>query len=393
MTASTTPRILVCADQMTALAELRRQLTTGGWDVDGHLLGTPDPDAGNAYRLVVVEEAASGSVGLEFCRRLRRRVDEDVAPVLYIMGDHAPAARLAAFEGGAHAYLLRPFAPGELIAQVRSFLRIHEAHDRSTELTAELHRVNRLLQQAYHQIDQDLELAQRIQSTFLPQTLPEAPGAEFAVRHWPSGRVGGDFYDVFRLDETHVGFYIADAMGHGVSASLLTLFVKKGLRSKELSGRVYRLPPPDEVVGRLNKDLIDQDLSENPFLTMVYCLFNSETRTVQLARAGHPYPLLIPKDGPLELWRQEGLLLGVVDAKFPATTHTLRPGDKLLLYSDGVDSARFEGGQPGTESLLGCAERHRALSVHAFVDRLARELFSSGEHPDDLTLLALEMSK
>jgi serine phosphatase RsbU (regulator of sigma subunit) len=100
----------------------------------------------------------------------------------------------------------------------------------------------------------------------------------------------------------------------------------------------------------------------------------------------------VPKDGPLELWQLEGLLLGVVNASFSSKTHHLRPGDKLLLYSDGIDSATFEGKPPGAQSLMACAERHRALPVGAFVDRLARDLLGAGEHPDDLTLLGLEMT-
>src|SRR6202007_1577929 len=119
------------------------------------------------------------------------------------------------------------------------------------EKTAEVARINKRLQLAYQRIDQELELARRIQQSFLPQTLPQLPTARFAVHYRPCGRVGGDFYDAFRLDERHVAFYVADAMGHGVPASLLTVFVKRGVRAKEIHGREYRLVPPGEVLGRL----------------------------------------------------------------------------------------------------------------------------------------------
>jgi sigma-B regulation protein RsbU (phosphoserine phosphatase) len=180
-------------------------------------------------------------------------------------------------------------------------------------------------------------------------------------------------------------------MGHGVPASLLTIFVKKGVRAKEVFGRQYRLVPPDEVLGRLNRDLLEQGLSESPFITMAYALFNHRDGTLSFARAGHPYPLLVPAEGELELWRQEGLLLGVVDATFPARTYQLRRGDKVLLYSDGIDTAQFESHAPGAESLLACAARHRALPVQAFVEQLARDLFGTDAQPDDLTLLGLEV--
>src|SRR5262249_40212165 len=183
----------------------------------------------------------------------------------------------------------------------------------------------------------------------------------------------------------------ADAMGHGVPASLLTIFVKKGVRAKEVFGQQYRLVPPGEVLQRLNKDLIDQALSDQPFITMVYALFNHRDGTLRFSRAGHPYPLHVPEEGEPRLWRTEGLLLGVFDAQFSDNTHRLVPGDKVLLYSDGIDSARFEGNTAGVASLLACATRHRALPIQEFVEELAAGLFGAGPPPDGLTLLGLEM--
>ena len=244
MSSNGTPTILVCADSMDALQELRRVLAHGGRQVDAHVAGSPDPANLARYQLLVVDGGRAPADALDLCRRCRARLEDGFTPILYVTGDLAPAARLACFEAGADAYLLRPFAPEELLAQVRALLRIKDVHDRLNEKTTEIHRINKRLQAAYKQIDQELELAQRIQSSFLPQTLPEAPGSRFAVHYRLCGRVGGDFYDVFRLDEHHVGFYVADAMGHGVPASLLTIFVKKGVRPKEVFGQQYRLVPP-----------------------------------------------------------------------------------------------------------------------------------------------------
>ncbi len=362
MLANGTPRILICAAQPDGLLELRRQLAPVSDHLGGHLFGSRDPENLASYHLIVLEGGRSVVESLDLCRRFRTGLDEAFVPILFIADDPGPGARLATFEAGADTYLLRPFAAEELLAQARAFLRLKDTHDRLAERTLELHRVNKRLQEAYQQIDQELELAQRLQASFLPQTLPQIPHSRFAVHYLLCGRVGGDFYDVFRLDENHVGFYVADAMGHGVPASLLTIFVKKGVRAKEVFGQQYRLVPPDEVLARLNKDLIDQHLSESPFITMVYGLFNHKEGVMSIARAGHPYPLYIPAGGEPHLWRQEGLLLGVVDAQFPAQAHTLKPGDKLLVYTDGIDNATFDGNPPGTDSLVACAARHRAVA-------------------------------
>lgn len=382
--------ILVCAQQMTALVEMRRLLAGAGYEVGGHILGTPDPDDLARYQLIVLEGGPTGAESLDLCRRLRSRLEDGFVPVLFVTDDVAPTARLNLFAAGADTYLLRPFETEELLAQVRAFLRIKSNHDRLAEKTAEINRINKRLQQAYQQIDQELELAQRIQSSLLPQSLPEAPHVRFAVQYLLCGRVGGDFYDAFRLDEHHVGFYVADAMGHGVPASLLTIFVKKGVKPKEVFGKQYRLVPPGEVLTKLNRDLIEQNLSENPFITMVYGLYNHQDGSVRFARAGHPYPLYIPAEGPLQHLRQDGLLLGVVESTFRDLTLHLKPGDKVLLYTDGVDNASFEGLPPGAESVLACASRHRQLPVQDFVHRVTHDLVQKDQQPDDLTFFGLE---
>ena len=270
-------------------------------------------------------------------------------------------------------------------------MRLKERHDRLATKAAEATRVHERLKTAYHQINAELELASRIQSSFLPQSLPELPQVRFAVEYRPIGHVGGDFYDVFRLDERHIGFYVADAMGHGVGASLLTIFVKRGVRGKEIIGQSYRLVPPDEVLQRLNRDFLDQALSDAPFITMLYGLFDFTTGNLQFSRAGHPYPLFLPRDGPAQFQQMEGSLLGVFATKYGRRTQHLAPGDKVLFYTDAMDTARFGDHPEGTASLLAAAEKFRELPAKEFVQRLAIDLFLKEKQTDDLTLLAMEV--
>jgi sigma-B regulation protein RsbU (phosphoserine phosphatase) len=389
MIANGSPRILVCASQPCTLAELRHLLAGVGRELVEHLIGAPDPDGANGCQLIVLE---GSQAALDLCRRLRNRLDDRFVPILYLSEDGSPASRLASFEAGADTYLARPFAVGELLAQARSLLRIKDAHDRLAGKTVEVHRLNKRLQQLHQRIDRELGLARSIQASFSPPTLPVVPRCRFAVHSPRRERVGGDFYDVFHLDENHVGLYVADAMGHGVPASLLTVFVQKSMRLKDIFDRQYQLVPPEDVLRHLNKALLDRQLSEHPFLTIAYALYNHRQGTFHFARAGHPCPLHVPREGEPAFWRQEGLLLGVVDAVFPGRTYSVEPGDKVLLYSDGVEGGYFEDHLPGADSLLACAARHRRLPIGEFVDRLARDLFGVGAAPDDLTLLGLEVS-
>jgi sigma-B regulation protein RsbU (phosphoserine phosphatase) len=386
-------RVLLSAATQAAATDVRGVLERAGYAITWHDLNGDSTLEPGPYQLIVVDGSRQQQRALQLCRRLRGHLAEGFVPILFVTEDHSPGVRLASLQNGADTYLLRPFAASELLAQIQAFLRIKEVHDRLAEKTAEVNRVNKRLQAAYQQIDGELALARRLQLSFLPQALPELPRLRFGVHYQLRGQVGGDFYDVFRLDEQHVGFYVADAVGHGVPASLLTIFVKKGICTKEIFGKDYCLVLPGEVLRRLNRDLIEQQLSEQPFITMVYGLLNFQTLGLSFARAGHPYPLHLPRQGEPQLWQVEGSLIGVFDTTFPNRDHVLRPGDKVLLYSDGIDHASFNGLPPGVESLTACAARLRALPVQEFVRQLTRELFGKDGAQDDLTFLALEVTE
>ncbi|MCI0643200.1 MAG: SpoIIE family protein phosphatase [Gemmataceae bacterium] len=383
--------------------ELRRTLEAAGYAVHCQSLADsqrgngplPSPPQGrgemSSVGMILVDGAHQPDRALQLCHYLRSEQHEQFIPILYITELADSAQRLASLQRGADTYLPRPFGPDELVAQVQALLRIKERHDHLSSKSAEMNRIHKRLQTAYQQIDMELDLAQRIQASFLPQSLPVLPEVRFAVKYRPNHRVGGDFYDVFRLDEHHLGFYVADAMGHGVPASLLTIFVKKGVRPKEINGNSYRLAPPPEVLQKLNRDLLDQAVSENPFITMVYGLFNCQTGVLQFSRAGHPHPLYLPREGPPRLWQLEGSLLGVFETQYRLQEHTLCPGDKLLFYTDGMDAAGFEQEAVGVPSLLAAARRFQTLPIEELVERLAFELFGQTRQTDDLTILGLEV--
>ena len=380
--------ILFCAGQPRD--DVRTMLAQEGYRVYHRDLIQSESMDLPAFDLILIDATHQSDQALRLCQTLQTKKGSDFIPILVLAGDASPRARLANLTCGADVYVLYPYEPAELLKQVQTFQRLKAQHDGLLTKTAELDTVNQQLRSANLRIDQEMELARRLQQSFLPQQLPEFPHIRFAVHYRPCGRVGGDFYDAFRLDEQHVGFYVADAMGHGVPASLLAIFVKKGVRAKEINGKDYRLVQPGDVLQKLNRDLIEQDLPDQPFVTMAYALFNFRTGLFLFARAGHPYPLHLPKNGPPQLWQIEGRPLGVFDTEFPVRTQQLQPGDKMLFYTDGLDAAVFPGHPPGTASLLAAAEHYRDLPIAGLIDRLAGDLFQHASPSDDLTLLGME---
>lgn len=260
---------------------------------------------------------------------------------------------------------------------------------RADELRAELHRLNKRLCLAHEQIDEATALVRSIHQRHLLPSLSEVPGVRFAVYHRPSGRVGGDFYDLFRLDESHVGFFLADAMGHGLVPGLLALFLKQQLRAKEIEGDRYRLVRPGEVLQQLNRELIAQQLADGPVVSMLYGLFNHTERQITFARSGHPCPLYLPSADKVQQWQVGGTLLGVVDCSYPEHSQALRAGDRVFIFTDGLDGASSADRPVDVPSLIDLVERHRTLPLQELIHRVAHDVILP--HADDVTLLGLEV--
>ena len=183
-----------------------------------------------------------------------------------------------------------------------------------------------------------LRLASQVQREFLPDALPRLGDVSFDVLFRPVDYVSGDIYDVRRLDEEHVGIAIADATGHGIPAALLTVYIKRALRGKEIVNGAYRILSPDEVLGRLNDDIMDAHLTECQFVAAVYAVLNTRTYELTLARGGAPYPIYRTAAGDLDVMGPDGGLVGVMpDAQFAVQRLQMHPGDSLLMYTDGLE--------------------------------------------------------
>jgi len=185
---------------------------------------------------------------------------------------------------------------------------------------------------------EQLRMAGLVQRDFLPAQLPNIDRVRWGTLFLPAEWVSGDIYDIARIDEQYIGFYVADAVGHAMPAALLTIFLKQALVMRETLGDNYRIFSPAEVMQNLNMRMAAQKLSGYQFATCCYCLLNIETLQLTYARAGHPYPILLrPCEQPQQL-EIRGPLLGIFEqSEYIQQTVQLQPGDKLLLYSDGAE--------------------------------------------------------
>lgn len=213
------------------------------------------------------------------------------------------------------------------------------------EMRHSLDTLHREARQARHddeliarQFASQLRLASRVQREFLPGALPAFGPVSFATLYRPADFVSGDIYDVQRLDEEHVGIAVADATGQGIPAALLTVFVKRALRGKEIRNGGYRVLRPDQVLMRLNEDLLEANLSECRFVACVYAVLNIRTWRLAVARGGAPYPLIRRASGSIESLRTPGGVVGVLpNTVFAVEEVQLGRGDAMVFHTDGLE--------------------------------------------------------
>jgi sigma-B regulation protein RsbU (phosphoserine phosphatase) len=246
-----------------------------------------------------------------------------------------------------------------------------------------------------HRLDEELRLAARIQQDFLPKFLPQVGPIHFHSLFRPAGYVSGDLYDVMRLDEEHVGFFVCDAVGHGMPAALLTMFIKRALITKEILPSGYHLFEPSETLAHLNSALVDQALSQASYATALYGIINTKTLKVRFSRGGHPSPAVLRKDGAIEFPEASGALLGIFpDEVFTVAEIQMTPGDRLFIYSDGVEVAFC--GSNILENHLWQDEllRRRHLPTEQLLREMSEELdrqTGSLQPKDDLTIIAMDV--
>lgn len=242
---------------------------------------------------------------------------------------------------------------------------------------------------------EQLRLAGLVQQDFLPTQLPNTDEVQWASIFMPAEWVSGDIYDMVRIDEQHIGFYVADVVGHGMPAALLTIFLKQALVMRETYEKNYRIFPPTEVIKNLNVRMAAQKLSGYQFATCCYCLLNIKTLQLTYARAGHPYPILIRPGQQPEQLQIRGSLLGVFEqAEYTQQTVQLHPGDKLFMYSDGAEPfiGKFDDatGFGFSEEFL----ELRDLSIVEMMDRLNTIAHNQKIEPteiDDITMVGFEI--
>ncbi|HCD34757.1 MAG TPA: hypothetical protein DER01_20275 [Phycisphaerales bacterium] len=288
-------------------------------------------------------------------------------------------------------------APSEIRAVVESTLG-HACN--IDELNQELgiaQRLQKSLMTQVETLDQEMQLAAKMQKLFLPRNLPQMPGTKFEVLFQPSFYVSGDIYDVQQITEHDVTFFIADAVGHGAPAALMTMFIKQSMKLSETVEGELQVISPDVVLTRLNQDIMSRDLDTFNFATVCIGTYNSQTHVLRMAHSIHPAPIRLKPDGGTEEIVLEGPMLGICDDEpFELKTLTLQKGDRLLIHSDGFELAFGNPDEPMNpqyiEHLHAMAQGTQDEAIKLLKTKLDRQAGSINQL-DDLTVLMLDVTE
>ncbi len=265
--------------------------------------------------------------------------------------------------------------------------RVRERTRQLEESRDQLAELCRVLDNHAETMELDLKRAEVIQRSLLPGAPPEIAGFCVHTLYRPGHNVGGDLFDIVKINQRFLVLVIADASGHGVSAAMLSVLFKHRLSFTNFRGKPLR---PSEALQRVNRALLSGPTTPGMFVTCIYCLLDTKKRTATIASAGHSPAILVGRFGSIDRIEHTGPALGLYrDAVFAESKIPLGEQDQLLFYTDGI----FDIGGDDKPSVGSIA---RTLVTQGEGEHVLDEVFIELSHGheredrDDVTMLLLE---
>ncbi len=344
--------------------------------------------------LVLLDVMMPKKDGYQVCEELKRDQRSAHIPIIFLSAKTQVEDKIKGLDLGGADYVTKPFDRGEVLARVRTQLNI-------ARLTKEVLEANEELMRKQRRLNEDLEAAAGIQQSLLPQKPPDMENVAVAWRFMPCESIGGDIFNVVRLDERHWGIYMLDVSGHGVPSALVTVSVSqmllphRGLLLKKAitPPPYYEIRSPAEVLNLLDREYPIERF--NKYFTITYLILDVEEGLIRYSNAAHPPPILVRRDGTLELLEKGGTIIGMGGMlPFEEGEKRVEPGDKLVVYTDGiVEYEDRQGRFYGEERFHGVLKRLRERPISELIDGVIDALMDYGDRNpprDDVTLLGFE---
>ena len=374
-TCSTQPRLLIADDQPDLLDALRLLLKGEGMQMDS--VTSPEATlaalAERPYDLLLMDlnytgDTTSGSEGMDLLARVKA-LDHSL-PVVVMTGWGSVDLAVETMRRGVRDFVQKPWDKGHLLELLRN------------EIAA-----GREARRQQADVQRELDEARRIQRQLLPTSLAQIEGCEIATQWVPASGVGGDCFDTIPFGSRRMGLCIADVVGKGIPAALLMSNLQASVRAFATEATC-----PAELCGQVNR-ILSGRIAEGRFISFFYCAIDTADGTLTFSNAGHYFPIVVHADGSVERLTDGGPVLGVfADAAYEQGQIPLAPGDRLVLFTDGVTEARNEQDEEfGEDRLIASTIANRSCSAPALQARLSEQVaaFSGDTLQDDATLIVV----
>jgi sigma-B regulation protein RsbU (phosphoserine phosphatase) len=376
-------QILIADDQADVLEALQILLKNEGFATE--VVTSPravvEAVEKKAYDILLLDlnyarDTTSGGEGLELLSKLQT-IDSSLPVVLMTAWGSIDLA-VQTMQGGGRDFIQKPWDNERLLGT----LRRHVEEGRAL-------REKRRQEKAAEWLIREIEEAREIQQRLLPSEMPRVKGCEIQASWQPANDVGGDYFDAIHLSDTSAAFCIADVSGKGLPAALLMSNTQATVRAF-----AHRTSSPGEICGQLNR-IVAENMSSGKFITMFYGVLDTARHKLRYTNAGHIPPVLIRKDGTLERLTEGGIVLGVFsDASYDEVEVPFAPGDRLLLFTDGITEANNAGSEEFgmdrlTELLIAHRNKPASQMLGAILHSVAQ--FTAQGFQDDATVLIITM--
>jgi serine phosphatase RsbU (regulator of sigma subunit) len=302
--------------------------------------------------------------------------------------------------GGGSGMFFPPFNDREFITFSENYNRAAmEINEIRTDLekkikqrTDELSKAYESLNKAYGQIQADLTMAKRIQKRIMPDDFENMDGVDLSVDYYPMADIGGDIYDIFMLRPGYIRVFLADAIGHGIQAALITMIIKGEYE------KVKTIEDTQELLQWLNKSFFDLYITLNAFFSCILIDIDIENMKLRYSSAGHPDQIHLA-DGSIDILKHTGKLIGIKrDAEYEFFEKDIRSNDKILLYTDGLFEQFNERDEGFTEmNIIDLVEKNKTRPVQDLNAVIIGKLkdFMGGKDEisvrDDITLIGIQV--
>lgn len=379
-------RILLVEDSSTMRRMISTLLKDEGYEVDTAVDGQDGLSKTRDQRpeLVLSDYEMPEMDGPTLCRAIKEDKELRSTPVLLLTTLGETQNKLTGLDSGADDYIQKPKSPDdikELFARIRAHLRI-------ADLRSELSERNFLLEAAHKKLNFELELARKVQLALMPRPPKPRGVLRMAVRYTPANQLGGDVYDIYRLENNRLGVLVADVSGHGVNSAMLSGMVKALAAPLTIA-----VMEPGELLAGLDV-AGEQFFPEGYFCTGFYLIADEETGLLRYAGVGHPPGIIVGPNGTRTLQSNPGLLgVGMVDGTAGGSDR-LAPGESLVLYTDGLPDAMDPSDVLfGEDRLTTILQGHYGADANEIINQVEQAVTSHtapGRPADDINIVVLQ---